>query len=1012
MAYAPSLSGPWTQLPQPVLSANTNETAVDSSSVSNPAPAFYRDGSGRMLLAYKGLGKRDPDRPRKPCSDGSGEACISVASAPHWTGPYEHSTADAGFILRGEDMTLWQNSDGFWHMIYELYDANRSTSGRHAFSATGLDRWGMTPMLTSISTTVNLDGRQNVRLAKRERYQLLLDNANNPKMLFNGAALDGLDFNIAAQIERQDRTDTRRSANAVADTAGGLGILNATRDCPGVINTGDVDVTHALQACIVSAYAANLALYLPHGRYLVSDTLAANQSGGGAGPVNVVVCRFRPNTLIGAAITSSPGPRPTIVLAKGSAGFHNASSPKNVMKISNPSSEDINMNQAIRGIDFEIEGGNPGAVALFFHGAQGGVVQDVSVRLAPDALAGFAGGGGAGTSHINVEVYGGVHGFLFLESEPAPCLANARFHNQSGEAIVASHEQTLVAVGLYIVAGPRTAATDGDPVIRTYWSGHQNNAQLSLVDSVIDCAGIEQLNAIDASTSLYINNVWVRDCSTVSTMPGTQHPGPVQTLKANWTVVNELARGVDCPASMKDLGKYNVTMNVVYTDGKRVAGGTITNISASATAPPAKVLQQHKLWVESKFPSLDSPTTVNAVATCGVAGDGETDDEPQLSACLQKHKDVFLPKGHYRLGRTLTLQPGNRLVGLGQTLSVLMPLTTGLLGGGNSTHPQPLVRTTEGVAATLAFIGLVSWWHLPVFTLEWRSKGGLWRSNYETRVCECLWLSDYSNRTNTCQLAMKLSHPKTLVQGTGSFVNYVSDEDILMTDHVFYRHLLAKNLGSHSNPADRLRFYELNLEHGQSQANMEVNNASHVDIYGVKLEGSTPILWIRDSYEISLFGMGGSGDSFPNCDSSQNGTRRFAGRPLCPLRLRWDYNIPDDFEHYNFSTIRVERTPKYRLVNLINNDRGTEINPSVHPIHNVPLTPAMLSHHPWPPADIPLIIQSMWSPWQGYALPPSMWAVVAEMDGTDDASAIVSGALDRPILWQRGYGTTTNSMND
>ena len=40
------------------------------------------------------------------------------------------------------------------------------------------------------------------------------------------------------------------------------------------------------------------------------------------------------------------------------------------------------MNQAIRGIDFEIEPENPGAVALFFHGAQGGLVQDVTVRLA------------------------------------------------------------------------------------------------------------------------------------------------------------------------------------------------------------------------------------------------------------------------------------------------------------------------------------------------------------------------------------------------------------------------------------------------------------------------------------------------------------------------------------------------------------------------------------------------------------------------------------------------------
>jgi hypothetical protein len=45
--------------------------------------------------------------------------------------------------------------------------------------------------------------------------------------------------------------------------------------------------------------------------------------------------------------------------------------------------------------------------------------------------------------------------------------------------------------------------------------------------------------------------------------------------------------------------------------------------------------------------------------------------------------------------------------------------------------------------------------------------------------------------------------------------------------------------------SDRLRFYEGNFEHAQSQANFEVYNSSHVDIYGIKLEGSTTILWIR-----------------------------------------------------------------------------------------------------------------------------------------------------------------------
>ena len=67
---------------------------------------------------------------------------------------------------------------------------------------------------------------------------------------------------------------------------------------------------------------------------------------------------------------------------------------------------------------------------------------------------------------------------------------------------------------------------------------------------------------------------------------------------------------------------------------------------------------QCRLWDEASFPSLDSPTTTNAVTECDVKGDGKTDDEPALSACLKHHRDVFLPKGFFRLGRTLDLQPG------------------------------------------------------------------------------------------------------------------------------------------------------------------------------------------------------------------------------------------------------------------------------------------------------------------------------------------------------------------
>ena len=55
-------------------------------------------------------------------------------------------------------------------------------------------------------------------------------------------------------------------------------------------------------------------------------------------------------------------------------------------------------------------------------------------------------------------------------------------------------------------------------------------------------------------------------------------------------------------------------------------------------------------------------------------------------------------------------------------------------------------RLIEGVPVTVAFVGLTTFWQVDgVFTLDWRAKGGLWRNNYESRVCKCMWLTDYGS---------------------------------------------------------------------------------------------------------------------------------------------------------------------------------------------------------------------------------------------------------------------------
>ena len=136
-------------------------------------------------------------------------------------------------------------------------------------------------------------------------------------------------------------------------------------------------MTTQLQQAIAAAFDAQVVVFFPPGRYLVSDTLWANQThaSGTWNSIGINVCksRFVPNVLMGS--TTSLPQRPTIVLAAAAPGFGDVSMPKNVLKVHNPINENVNMNQIVRGLDFEIGAGNPGAVALYVLGSsQSGAV--------------------------------------------------------------------------------------------------------------------------------------------------------------------------------------------------------------------------------------------------------------------------------------------------------------------------------------------------------------------------------------------------------------------------------------------------------------------------------------------------------------------------------------------------------------------------------------------------------------------------------------------------------------
>eukprot|EP00035_Acanthoeca_spectabilis_P000766 m.75462 g.75462 ORF g.75462 m.75462 type:complete len:780 (+) comp10418_c0_seq1:29-2368(+) len=752
------------------------------------------------------------------------------------------------------------------------------------------------------------------------------------------------------------------------------GMIDVTRPPYSCDFTGDTDVTKCLQTAVNDGYSSQSAVFFPPGRYAISDTLMVEQVpwSNTDGGVNIVPNRFRANTLIGSTVGLPV--RPVIVLLPHSPGYGLSAVPKNVIKVTNTRAENINMNQVFRGINIEVGEGNPGAVGLYFHGAQGGATQDVAVDLTRSGFAGFGGGGGAGASHVNVAVTGGRYGLWFTKSEPGPLVAGAVLTNQTASAVYWSSQPALVIVGAHLV---QSSAASG-PLINV----PNANSPISVVDAVLECH--QGLTPIASAASIYLRDTYLSpDCSFTSTSQVTttqsRDPALPPSTGLQWTWAAEVATGVD----FANRGA-TAQMNVIYADGVRKVNATVHNtsrIGADQVPDPAVLVGRHT-WNEATFPTLEvgsagsGPTAVDATTVCGVRGDGTTDDHPALQACVQQHPAVFLPKGYYRLSQTLVLPSGVALLGLSQTLSVLMPMSGGMTGGGGSA--LPVVRVAAGRGTTLAFVGVCTWWHLAnVYTLDWQGTAGLWRSNYETRVQECVWLGNYHKQDGPCRASVPLAMAKTQIRGTGRFYNFVNDEDILMTDHTHYRHVLVHDVAG-VDADDRVRFYMLNMEHAMSEANAQIANSTAVDIFSLKVEGSNVILWLTDSSDVHLVGIGGGADAFPNTSY-----------------------YPADFLPYPPSIVRIERSTRYKLANLANTGRGDEGRP-ITPIGQFPLTNAILQKYPWPAAEIPKIIASMWAPWPGYNVPPSLWRLLLEADQPSRA-LVWSEPNDKPILFQRGY---------
>lgn len=193
----------------------------------------------------------------------------------------------------------------------------------------------------------------------------------------------------------------------------------------------------------------------------------------------------------------------------------------------------------------------------------------------------------------------------------------------------------------------------------------------------------------------------------------------------------------------------------------------------------------------------------------------------------------------------------------------------------NPASPQPVIRTADDPAAEtiLAFLGI----RIPgdvhgAWALHWQAgRRSIFRAvNVERKA----------GGLTTPYGPGGLDQALVLIDGHGGGRWYNFHEGSSRGQGRNYRHLLIQNT------VEPLAIYQCNPEHARSDANLEVRNARHVSIYGLKGEYNETILWVRDSDHVFVFGYGGNASAFPGA-----------------------------------SLFRIERTPNFLLANLYDSPR-------------------------------------------------------------------------------------------
>ena len=640
--------------------------------------------------------------------------------------------------------------------------------------------------------------------------------------------------------------------------------------------TGEADSSDAIQAAVTFGRRHKLAVFFPAGTYLISRTI---DCVGGWTEEHTSRRRYLPHSeywpcvLIGER---PDGQRPRIVLAEHTPGFSDPDCPRPMLDFhannwQRPAhgappmagrQNNVNFHATLLGFELEIGAGNPGAACVSFDAAEGSSLQDCRF-ISGDGFAGMTGGPGSGGVVANCEFEGGAYGCYVDSGRPPGTYVGCRFRGQHNCAVRKCNRANLTLVGCTFELARGV---------------HAARASATLLGSLsmIDCRlvyepGAQFTAAILADTACYLRDVFMRDADVL--VEPTQHR-PIAG-GSGWRHVRELAAPYDFEGAASA---------PVYIDGSR-SEEPFAEIGKGE--PPADLVDRH-IWQDDALPRWNAPGVVN-VRDCGVIGDGVHDDTEALQQAIEEHDTLFLPKGAYRVSRTLRLRANTCLFGVSPAFSIISPLPEGDFA--DPANPQPVLQTVDAADARtrLAFFCVYMPRELApgASLIDWACGGRSWTrcvfpstgfvrpdfqplhagimpwDNWRWEQIECA-VDQHAFHYTVPETDDLIPHepvpnwPMARVHGHagGGWYPFLALDG--RRHGPDYRRILIDGV---QGP---FRIYQALLQYCRGEAEMEIRESQDIAIYGIKNEKETVAAWIHHSRGVLISGLSGTGQHNPD----------------------------------------------------------------------------------------------------------------------------------------------------